>query len=64
MDAIANEREGNELVMTPTPDTSRLLPAAGVDQWITLSVGSDEEWIGLCGLMGGPDLTRDPALGI
>ena len=64
MDAIANEREGERIGNRhPHRIPQGCYPAAGVDQWITLSVGSDEEWIGLCGLIGEPDLTRDPRFG-
>ena len=34
--------------------------AEGVDQWIAISVGSDEQWQAMCGLMGQPHLTHDP----
>ena len=34
--------------------------ASGVDEWIALSVGSDEQWRSLCDLMGKPDLVMDP----
>src|SRR5581483_10370803 len=30
------------------------------DRWITIAVGSDEEWQGLCNAMGNPALARDP----
>ncbi len=32
----------------------------GDDNWIVLSVGSDEEWVGLKRAMGNPDWARDP----
>ncbi len=34
-------------------------PAAGQDQWITLSVGSDSQWQALCAAMGREDLAAD-----
>ena len=35
-------------------------PARGQDQWVTLSVGDDDQWQALCGLMGREDLAHDP----
>ena len=35
-------------------------PCAGDDAWVVISVGSDDEWAGLCRAMGRPDLTADP----
>ena len=32
----------------------------GVDEWIALSVGSDEQWGAMCELMGQPELAKDP----
>ncbi len=32
----------------------------GADQWVAISVGSDEQWTALCDLMGKPDLATDP----
>lgn len=61
MDAIANGREGGRIGNRhPYRAPQGCYPAQGRDQWITLSVGSDEEWQALCGLMGREDLTRDP----
>ena len=34
--------------------------ARGEDEWVTLSVGSDERWQALCDLMGRPELVEDP----
>jgi crotonobetainyl-CoA:carnitine CoA-transferase CaiB-like acyl-CoA transferase len=33
---------------------------AGDDRWLTISVGSDAELVGLCQVMGRPDLAADP----
>ena len=35
-------------------------PAAGDDNWVAVCVQSDAEWRELCGLMGRPELVRDP----
>ena len=35
-------------------------PCRGEDKWITLAVGSDEEWQGLCEVMGDRELAVDP----
>ena len=35
-------------------------PCRGEDKWITLAVGSDEEWQGLCEVMGDLELAADP----
>ena len=35
-------------------------PAQGNDEWVTLAVGSDDEWRKLCGIMGREDLASDP----
>ena len=32
----------------------------GDDMWIAISVGSDEEWVGLCDAIGMPQLARNP----
>jgi crotonobetainyl-CoA:carnitine CoA-transferase CaiB-like acyl-CoA transferase len=35
-------------------------PAAGDDQWIAVSAGSDAEWAALCAAMGRPELAAEP----
>lgn len=35
-------------------------PAGGDDQWVTLAVGSDDEWRKLCEIMGNSALADDP----
>jgi crotonobetainyl-CoA:carnitine CoA-transferase CaiB-like acyl-CoA transferase len=37
-------------------------PCLGEDQWITLAVRSDQEWLALCEIMHRPDLAADRAL--
>jgi crotonobetainyl-CoA:carnitine CoA-transferase CaiB-like acyl-CoA transferase len=61
MDAIANGREGGRIGNRhPYRAPQGCYPAQGHDQWITLSVGSDEEWQALCRLMGQDELVHDP----
>ena len=33
------------------------------DRWVAITVYDDEQWLGLCALMGADDLASDPALG-
>src|SRR5919198_2059909 len=35
-------------------------PCQGEDMWVAISVGSDDEWRGLCRAIGQPDLAQDP----
>ena len=61
MDATINGREGGRMGNRhPHRAPQGCYPALGKDQWITLSVGSDEEWQALCELMGQPELADDP----
>jgi crotonobetainyl-CoA:carnitine CoA-transferase CaiB-like acyl-CoA transferase len=51
------ERNGNrDLVMAPH-ETYR---AAGDDKWVSIAVGSEDEWRVLCRSMGNPALAEDP----
>jgi len=60
MDAIANGREGGRIGNRhPTRAPQGCYRASGEDQWITLSVGDDQQWYALCGLMGRQDLAQD-----
>jgi crotonobetainyl-CoA:carnitine CoA-transferase CaiB-like acyl-CoA transferase len=38
---------------------SECYPAEGDDQWVAISIGSDQEWERLCRAMGRPDLASD-----
>jgi len=35
-------------------------PCLGEDAWVSISVGSDAEWLGFCRIMDRPDLAEDP----
>lgn len=60
MDATINGREGGRIGNRhPYRAPQGCYPAAGSDQWITLSVGSDTEWKSLCTLMGNDALADD-----
>ena len=62
MDAQVNGREGDRIGNRhPQRVPQGCYPAAGDDQWITLSVGGEEEWQTLCQLMGRDDLVADPS---
>ena len=61
LDAIANGRAGGRIGNRhPYRAPQGCYPAAGADQWITLSVGDAAEWAALCQLMGRPELITDP----
>ena len=63
MDAIANGRVGGRIGNRhPYRAPQGCYPALGDDQWITLSVGSDDQWQTLCRLMGREDMAEDPDL--
>jgi len=60
LDAQINGRDGGRIGNRhPYRAPQGCYPAAGDDQWITLSVADDEEWHSLCGLMGREDMARD-----
>ena len=60
LDAVANGREGERIGNRhPSRAPQGCYPAQGHDQWITLSVGSDQQWKALCRLMDREDLARD-----
>ena len=60
MDAIANGRQGGRIGNRhPHRAPQGCYRAQGDDQWVTLSVGSDEQWQALCRLMGREELARN-----
>ena len=64
MDAQVNGRDGTRIGNRhPQRAPQGCYPAAGDDQWITLSVGSEEEWLDLCRLMDREDLAASPDFG-
>ena len=61
VDAAANGRDGARIGNRhPHRAPQGCYPALGDDQWITLSVADDAEWLALCDLMGQPELQADP----
>ena len=63
MDAMANGREGERIGNRhPYRAPQGAYPAAGDDQWITLSVADDGQWQTLCRLMERDDLAGDAGL--
>ena len=63
MDAMANGREGERIGNRhPYRAPQGAYPAAGDDQWITLSVADDAQWQTLCRLMERDDLAGDARL--
>ncbi len=60
MDAVANGREGERIGNRhPYRAPQGAYPAAGDDEWITLSVADDDQWRALCRLMERDDLAAD-----
>ena len=61
MDAAMNGRAqvplGNR---DPVRAPQGTYPCVGEDRWIAISVGTDEEWVGLCRAMGRQDLADAP----
>ena len=61
LDYVVNARLGERIGNRhPSRAPQGCFRARGVDEWITLSIGSDEQWRRLCELMGRPELSRDP----
>ncbi len=61
MDGIANGRDNDRIGNRhPYRAPQGCYPALGNDQWVTLSVGSDEQWLHMCREMGKEELAADP----
>ena len=60
MDYMVNGRTGERIGNRhPSRVPQGCYPARGVDQWIALSVGSDDQWQALCKVMGYAELASD-----
>ena len=60
MDAAMNGRAQTTLGnRDPVRAPQNAYPCAGEDRWVALSVGSDQEWDGLCHAIGRADLIED-----
>ncbi len=57
MNGTQPPRNGNRM---PWMAPHGIFPCAGEDRWLSIACGSDDEWRGLCGVMGRPDLAGDP----
>lgn len=57
---VAVTRRGNESDRLVPNGCYRCQDAGTGEQWVSLCVGSDEEWRALCAVMGRPDLGQDP----
>jgi benzylsuccinate CoA-transferase BbsF subunit len=53
---VANRAGNRDPYMAP----HGAFPCLGKDRWIAITVGSDEEWEGLCAAMGDPGWAADP----
>ena len=61
MDGIANGRDNTRIGNRhPYRAPQGCYPALGDDQWVTLSVGTDEQWQAMCREMDREDLAADP----
>ena len=60
MDAISNGRDGERIGNRhPYRAPQGCYPAQGDNEWIALSVGTDEQWQSLCTVLGREDLAQD-----
>ncbi len=61
MDGIANGRDNDRIGNRhPYRAPQGCYPALGRDEWVTLSVGSDEQWQDMCREMDREELAADP----
>jgi crotonobetainyl-CoA:carnitine CoA-transferase CaiB-like acyl-CoA transferase len=61
MDFLFNHRQpqvtGNR---DPLDAPGNVYPCQGLDQWVAISVSTDQQWHALCATIGRPDLAADP----
>ena len=63
MDYVLNGRDGERLGNRDRYFVPQgCYRCQGDDQWVTLSVGNDQQWTALCDLIGRQDLTTEPGL--
>ena len=56
MNGRIRPRMGNrDEIMAP----HSMYPCKGIDRWVAIAVGTDEEWDALCKVIGNPDLSKD-----
>jgi crotonobetainyl-CoA:carnitine CoA-transferase CaiB-like acyl-CoA transferase len=61
MDYIMNRRVHTRIGnRNPTMAPHGVYPCSGEDQWIAIAVNSDVEWQSLCGILGHPEIAKDP----
>ena len=61
MDALMNGRDSQPLGnRNPVRAPQGFYPCVGEDRWVAISVGTDEEWRGLCTAINRPDLATAP----
>jgi crotonobetainyl-CoA:carnitine CoA-transferase CaiB-like acyl-CoA transferase len=54
---LPSQRIGND---HPSMSPHGVYPAKGEDSWLSIAVKTDAEWQALAGVMGAPELARDP----
>jgi crotonobetainyl-CoA:carnitine CoA-transferase CaiB-like acyl-CoA transferase len=56
-------RRGHDRAAGPEHDAPwGLFPSAGDDDWVAVTVRTDQDWAALCGVIGRPDLLADASL--